>query len=76
MFVGISLSVLNDENLQGREKPILTIFSSMKCFEHNITYCELKNESTINDLTHVNNFIAASCHLSTDLTDIGIQRGI
>ena len=32
----------------------------MKYFEHNITYCELKNESTINDLTHVNNFIAAS----------------
>ena len=39
----MSLSVLKDENLQGKENAIFTMFSVMKLFEHNITDYELIN---------------------------------
>ena len=39
----MSLGTLKDENLQGRGKAILIIFSVLKFFEHNITYCKLTN---------------------------------
>ena len=41
VFTETSLSILKDENLQWREKAIFTIFSVVKFFEHNITYCKL-----------------------------------
>ena len=43
MSKSIFLAEVNfmDENLQGREKAIPSIFFVMKLFEHNITFCKL-----------------------------------
>ena len=49
----MSLSILKDENLQGREKAIFIIFYVMKFFEHNITYCKLISKSRMTSFTSI-----------------------
>ena len=39
----MSPSIHQDENLQGKEKAIFTVFSVMKLFENNIKSCKLVN---------------------------------
>ena len=41
MFAKTNLSILKDEEMQGREKSIFKIFSVMKVFVHNVTYFKL-----------------------------------
>ena len=43
MFVGMSLSILSDKNLQGNENAIFTLFFVMKFFGYNIMYYKLIN---------------------------------
>ena len=56
------MNIVKDENLQGTEKAIFKIFSVLKFFEHNITYCKLKYKlnnikTKYINLSHVNNVI-------------------
>ena len=41
MLAKTNLSILKDEEMQGREKAIFKIFSVMKFFVHNVTYFKL-----------------------------------
>ena len=36
----MSFVILKDENLQGREKAVLKIFSMIKLFKHDVTYLQ------------------------------------
>ena len=45
----ISLSILKDENLQGRKKPIFSIYSLMKLLEDNVPYCKLNLWNLLTD---------------------------
>ena len=70
----MNLSILMDENLQGRKKVIFAVFSMMKFFEHNIIYCELINWA--HDLNRVNNVIFTNEIFWLILTDPKTQHGI
>ena len=45
----ISLSILKDENLQGRKKPIFSIYSLMKLLEDNAPYRKLNLWNRLTD---------------------------
>ena len=45
----ISLSILKDENLQGRKKPIFSIYSLMKLLEDNVPYRKLNLWNRLTD---------------------------
>ena len=51
----MNLSVFKDENLQGWEKAIFTMFSVMQVFQHNVAWPKLNYDY----LNHVNNVIFA-----------------
>ena len=53
LWTDMSLSILNDKNLEGTEKAIFTKFSLMKVSGYNITYCKT-HKLKYNDLIYVN----------------------